>query len=415
MTCIRTWRRALAGWAPWALLLAGCAGGGRDWASVRELTPAFLSGQAATDASLAADRHGRVALTWVTGDSLGQDVWLALSADSGLTFADPVRLNPRSGSVASSPESRPVAVFGDAGELLIAWSQRREDSASVVDLVAQASADGGRTLGPPVIINDDASDGRPGLHGFPAIAALREGGWFAVWSDPRERRFAGDSLAGTMLFCALSGDGGQTWSDNRPLSDRACVGCRLTAWADSTGMIVVAYRAAMAGRRDPALVVTRDWGLSVALDTVLASDGERRGGCPGDGPALTLGQAGGGHVAWSDGSGGVWIAPWHADGASGVPRRGLADRLAGAGHPRLARLGDVMLVALEGHARGDSARNVIGLRARDGDGVLSPWLLLGADAHHAALAATGDHMALVCWTERGDPGGRVRLVRVTRR
>jgi hypothetical protein len=278
--------------------------------------------------------------------------------------------------------------------------------------VARASSDGGRTLGPPVVINDDVSDGRPGLHGVPALAALLKGGWFAVWSDPRERRFGTDTTR-TVLFCALSGDGGQTWSDNRPLTGRACVDCRLAAWADSNGTIAVAYRSAVAGRREPALVVTRDWGLSVALDTVIADD-RRRPDCPADGPALSLDRAGAGHVAWSS-QAGAWVAPWRADAGLAAPRRPVAGGLEEVRHPRLTRLGDVTLVALEGHARADSARNVVGVRTLDDHGVLSPWLLLGADAHQAACATTGDHMALVCWTERGDPGGRVRLVRVTRR
>lgn len=134
---------ALAGFA-----LAGCAGrGADDWAAVRELTPSFLVGEDATDASLTADRHGRIALTWVTGDSAGQDLWIALSADSGTTFALPVRVNPRHGSVSSSAENRPIATLGPAGELLVAWSERRAESDSLADLVVRASPDGAARWG----------------------------------------------------------------------------------------------------------------------------------------------------------------------------------------------------------------------------------------------------------------------------
>src|SRR5207244_12482156 len=79
---LRVVRCALA-----AALIVGCARrAAEDWATVREVTPAFLTGEIACDASLAADRQGHVVLTWVTGDSTGQDLWLALSADSGSTF-----------------------------------------------------------------------------------------------------------------------------------------------------------------------------------------------------------------------------------------------------------------------------------------------------------------------------------------
>lgn len=401
-----------------ALALSGCAGrGAGDWASVRELTPPFLVGERATDASLAADRHGHVALTWVTGDETGQDLWLALSADSGLTFAPPVRVNPRHGSVSSSAECRPIAALGPAGELLLAWSERRADSASVADLVVRASADAGRTFGPPVIVNDDVEDARPTFHGYASLAALPNGDWFAVWMDSRERTNEALGMERASLFYALSSDGGQSWSDNRPLSGRACAHCRVTALADSAGLLAIAYRAADAGVRDPALAVTRDRGMTVAIDTVLAPDGWRIDMCPVDGPAITMDHAGGGHIAWHSGAGagGTWLAPWRAETGIAGLRRSLADSLAGASHPRLARLGDATLVALEGGTKSDSGRSVIALRSLEPDGSFTPWLFLGADARHAALAAAGDHAALVCWSERADQGDRLRLVRVTPR
>ena len=399
-----------------ALALAGCAGrGASDWASVRELTPSFLIGELATDASLAADRHGHVALTWVTGDETGQDLWLALSADSGLTFAPPVRVNPRHGSVSSEAECRPIAALGPAGELLLAWSERRGDSASVADLVVRASADAGRTLGPVVIVNDDAADGRPTFHGYASLAALPNGDWFAVWMDSREHTREAEGMERASLFYALSSDGGQSWSDNRPLSGRACAHCRVSAVADSTGLLAVSYRAAQSGVRDPALAVTRDRGMTVAIDTVLAPDGWRLDLCPVDGPALTMDHAGGGHVAWHSGAGagGTWLAPWRAETGIAGLRRSLADSLVDAGHPRLARLGDATLVVLEGRTRADRAHGVIAVRSLDAEGDLTPWLFLGADARHAAVAAAGDRAALVCWSERGDQGEHVRLVRVT--
>jgi len=403
--------------APFALLLAGCAG--RDaghWADVHEVTPAVLATQAASDASLAADHGGRVALTWVTSDSLGQDLWLALSPDSGLTFASPVRVNPRRGSVSSYAECRPIAAYGAAGELLVAWSDRRGDSLRVADLAVRASGDGGRTLGPTVIVNDDAGDGRAGFHGFPSLVALPGGGWFAVWMDPREHAAAGDSAAVAALFYALSGDGGLSWSDNRPLTARACPRCGVTAATDPSGLVAVAYRPATDHVRDPALAVSYDRGRSFALDTVLAADGWRLSDCPADGPSLTMDHAGGGHLAWYTGAGGggAWIAPWRADGGLVGLRRQLSDSMVATRHPQLARLGAATLVAVEGRTRADRGRSVIAVRALESDGALTPWLFLGADAAHAWTTPAGARSALVCWTEHGEDGDRVRVVRLTR-
>jgi hypothetical protein len=402
-----------------AALLAGCGRfDARDWARVREVTPSFLITQAAGDAALAGDHHGRVALTWVTSGPRGQDLWLSLSSDSGATFAPAVRVNPREGGVASQAESRPVPVFGPGGELLVVWSERRGHDPMVADLVASAVAAGGGPPAAPVVINDDAPDSLPTYHGFAAVTFLPSGGVFAAWMDHREGMRQGESPGhAASIFYAVSGDGGATWSDNRSLTDHACPCCRPAAIGDASGVVAVAYRAEQGDRREPALALSRDRGASFPLDSVVVADGWRLPVCPVDGPALSLDAAGGGQYAWYSGAGegGVWITPWHPSTGLAGARRPLSDGLTRPAHPRLSTLGDATLIAIEGSPGSDSTRRVVAVRTLDPDGTLTPWVFLGAEAGDAWLATPGGGTALVCWSERADGTDRVRVARITRR
>jgi hypothetical protein len=73
-------------------------------------------------------------------------------------------------------------------------------------------------------------------------------------------------------------------------------------------------------------------------------------------------------------------------------------------------------VALAGVlARAGASRRVLALRTLGADGEFSPWLLLGANARSATIAAQDARHALAAWVEQSDAGPRVRVVRVTRR
>jgi hypothetical protein len=392
-----------------ATLLSGCAPRS-EWASLRELTPEFLLARDASLPALAAEgRH--VAMTWVTANAMGKDLWLALSRDGGETFAAPVRVNDNPGAVWADEEGRPVPhALGD-GRWLVAWSERRALEPEAIDLVVRASLPGESTLGPAVIVNDDVEDERVGFHGRAAFARLADGAVLAVWSDDREEHRVGDDA--TSLFQASSGDDGTTWSDNRPVTARACRCCRPAVLA-ANGVVTVAYRATRRNGRDLALALSRDDGTNFSSHEVIASESAPPGACPADGPAIA--PAGDGiRVAWSgvaEDAGASFAAL--RDAALAGPVRPLSDSLSGARHPRLARLRGGMLVGLEGCAAGDSSRRVIALRLVPDQGALTPWMFLGAGADQAWMATGGDGTALVGWREGGE-NARIRLVRVTPR
>jgi hypothetical protein len=432
-----------------ATLVSGCSAprAPGDWVSVREVTPPFLTRLSGSDPALAADSHGRVALTFVTSDSTGKNVWLSISRDSGLTFSPPRRVNLRDGSVDSYPESRPVVVFGPSGELAVAWSEHRPDPSPAADLMVRASPDGGASLGPPVVVNDDRNVGEQRLepltiragrvqsgaaapgsrdgphwnglasHGFPAMTFLSDGSLFAAWLDGREAPESVDEPEYSTIYCASSPDGGLSWTPNLRLADSICSCCRPMAVSDSAGGIAVAYRRAASDLRDPALAVSLDRGRSFSLDTIVSPDRWLLHACPAQGPVLSWNRLAGGHYAWYTGAGrsGIYLIPWHAEhGASGV-KRPLMDSLLDARHPRLAALGRATLIAVEARPRDDSSRTVLAVRALDADGTLTPWSFLGARAKSGWLAALDHRTALACWVEREGMHNHVRVARLRRR
>jgi hypothetical protein len=395
-----------------ACALVGCgAPSSRDWARLEEVTPGLLAARHALHPGLASDGHGRVALTFVTAatDS-GFDAWIAVSADTGASFGAPVRLNARAAAVAASAEDAPQAAFGPEGRMVVVWAERRAGSARAIDVMAAASGDGGASFSEPAVVNDDAGDARETRHRLPAVAFLTDGTAFAAWTDERENR--GDPAPGTTcVFAATSENGGLSWDDNRPITDRACPCCRIAVAVDDSDRVGVAYRSGAGNLRDPALAVTFDRGESVALDTVLVADRWESPDCPGAGLALAAG-AGSGRLAWYTGGGtpGVWLAPWRAARGLAGPKRTLMDSLASAAEPRLVRHDATTWIALDGRARADTTRRVLAVRALLPGGRLTPWCFLGAEAEEGAIAAVGPGRALAAWSERGE----VRVVGIRR-
>jgi hypothetical protein len=415
-------------------LAAGCAGpGADDWAQVREVTPAFLTGVAVRDPALATAPGGRVALTWVTRDSAGRDVWLALSRDSGATFSAPVRVNDAPGSVVSFAEGRPLAVFGPRGALAVTWSERRADTSGAVDVKVRASADGGASFGPVATVNDDAQGPPPELgwsaarrwrranresafHGFPALAYLPDGTLFSAWLDERRVPAADGEPVASSLFHALSPDGGRTWTANAALTDSACPCCRPQAIVAGE-RLALAYRSAASMLRDPALALSADGGRTFASDTVIHPDRWLLAGCPDQGTVVAWTPAAGGHYAWYTGAGGgaVYVVPWRDDGGAAGLRRAIDDGVTAARSPRIAGLGALTLLGVEARPAADSTRQVFAVRALHPDGSMTPWLHLGADAASGWLAAAGERAAFACWLEHDGAVERLRVVRLALR
>ena len=409
--------------------LAGCAAPPRAGyeLSGETVTPRFLEHRNATDAALAADTLGHVALTWVTRDDDGaRDLWNAVSLDGGSTFAAPVRLNARAGSVSSYSESRPIPVWGPGGALAVAWTAKRpvaplahaaaanhKDAPAAADLVVRVSGDAGATFEPEVVVNDDVLDGKRVFHGFPALTWLADGTLFAAWDDEREHAGEAGEPTSASLFYAVSHDNGAHWSDNQSLTDQLCPCCRAAVALDPAGRIAVTWRTARNNLRDPVIAFSSDGGRTFAPESTVSADRWAIEGCPSVGPALAFDRDGGGAYAWLTGadSAGVYFKTWRAGGAASA-KRSLDDGVAGATHPRVALLDGATLFAVEATPRGGGVKiHSLAVRAVMADGTKLPWSFLGENVDAGWLTATGPRTALACWTDRG--AHVVRVARLT--
>ena len=414
-----------------AATLAGCGGASTaPWASVAEVTPAGLLGRAARDPGIALDHDGHVALTWVTPTPDGRaDAWVALSSDSGAHFSPPQRVNPDPGGVTSYAESPPVAAFGHDGELVVAWAAARPGNPDAADVAARASADGGRSWGAAVRVNDDHADTASTYHGFASLDVLPDGRFALAWLDGRAARGLppGNEPARAEVRVAVSADGGATWSASVRAAGDACPCCRPALRAGADGAIAIAYRGARDDLRDPRLALSRDGGATFAADTLISADRWQLPGCPSSGPALTWNRAGGGHYAWFTGESpagspaagrpapGVYLVPWRAgQGAAGM-KRAIAAGLPDAARPLLAPLGAATLVGVVARSAGLAPHRALAVRALDPDGTLTPWLFLGAGVRAATLAGGNARAAWAAWTERDGAATRVRVARLVRR
>lgn len=345
---------------------------------VRETTPAVLLSLDARDPSLAADGHGTVALTWVSGDSLGSDAWLSVSRDSGATFSAPVRVNAMAGRVVSSPEGRPAMALGAGGTLAIAWSERRADSSGATDLRLRASDDLGRTLSDPATVNDDVAGPPPGLrwrelrdwplkhrpnasHSMPAIAFTHDGSLLACWLDDR-RIAAPDSGRVTTLWISMSHDGGLSFRPNVALSDSALPGSRPTLAIANSGAVTLGYRGTANGRQGHHVIFSAD-GLAFSGDTLLARKD----------------------------------LPLEASGRT------------------LTLFDGTRWVGAEAPVTMDHPSATLEVTAFDPAGTAGPPARLGANVSSSRLAAAGHACAIACWIEHEPGHTRLRLATLTRK
>lgn len=321
-------------------------------------------------------------------------------------WSPPVTVAEGAKLVANWADVPSVARGGD-GALVAHWAELTSGGeAYAYDAIVARSTDGGATwrrLGP---LNDD---GAAAEHGFVSLLA-EPAGVRAFWLDGRATGKAGGAM--TLRTAAITGE----VAASELVDERVCDCCG-TAAAASDDAALVAYRDRGADEtRDVAVASGRDARWSPPRQ--VHRDGWKIAGCPVNGPALAASgrrvavawytYADSTHrvrVAFSEDGGASFAAPIDVD----APRAGRAP----LGRVSIALADDGgAIVGWLASQREDAA---VLLRRVAPDGAVGEALAVGAqragrDAGFPRLARLGDSV-VVMWTEPGEPS-RLRAAEV---
>lgn len=273
-----------------------------------------IPGQINEHVSLASDGGSVVALTWAaSSESSGSNVFAAVSADSGISFSPPVRVNGADSEVRVNGEQPPrvTLVPGSDGTptVVVLWTARR---AGATSLLYAESRDNGRSFGPErSVISEEVNGNR----GWESMVATRDGRLFVLWLDHRESATAtsahaehhhqagspatADGVARaqrSQLFVSAP-DGSLP---PMAIARGVCYCCKTAIAADSEGRVYAAWRHVYEGsHRDIAFTSSRDTAGHMFDEPVrVSADGWQLDGCPENGPALAV-EGRRVHVLWS--------------------------------------------------------------------------------------------------------------------
>jgi hypothetical protein len=231
------------------------------------------TGQAPYRAPQVAAAKNQVALAYGSGKA----IYVAVSADQGKTFANPVQVD-EVGVLPLGRHRGPRVVYSRDTIVVTAVVGSTEGQYGVAtdgNLMAWRSSDGGKTWSKGVRVNDVPAAAREGLH---ALTSDGRENLFATWLDLRKE--------GTQLYGAFSKDSGKTWSRNvlvyQSPDGSICQCCHPSAAYASDGSLDVMWRNSLGGSRDFYVVHSAD-GKTFGKPVKLGEGTWKINMCPMDG------------------------------------------------------------------------------------------------------------------------------------
>ncbi len=322
------------------------------------------SNKCAETISAAFDGKGVLWITWANNDH----VYVQSSDDKGLSFSEPVMVNPVAEKIEAKGEYRPKIKTDAKGNIYLSWTQKLEGKHS--GHIRFSRSTGGQHFSAPVTVNDNLDNIG---HRFDSIAIGKNGEIFIAWLDARdfeEAKKAGKKFEGTSLYYSWSDDGGAHFYPNKRIATHTCQCCRLdTAIAPDNTPVITWRHVFEGGIRDHALVKFNDW--NTPGDTHrLGRDNWKIDACPHHGPGLSIADSGIYHAVWFSGSPtnqGLFYA--YSTDAGRHFSTPVNFGKAGTGHPHVLALGSRVSVVWQEF---DGTNNVIKLMESVDDGKTWP-------------------------------------------
>jgi len=237
---------------------------------------------------------------------------LFISHDGGDTFDAGVPVSDKHSKLDSHGENSPVMINGMRGPAVL-WDQ---PGSSGSQILCAHSMNDGASFSKAVLVND----GGPKTSAYAGHLVAAGKVLFAAWLDGRDQTHNGTAS----VYSARSTNGGATWDKNVRVSQNACPCCRPNLAVFPNGHVVAIWRNVYSGQiRDMACAVSADGGQTWSEPRRVAVDNWHIFGCPVSGPHLAIsgkrlfaawysegtGKNAGIRLSWSDDEGVTWQKP----------------------------------------------------------------------------------------------------------
>ncbi|MDT8428301.1 MAG: hypothetical protein RQ757_06005 [Pseudomonadales bacterium] len=297
------------------------------------------------------DEQGHLWVTFVQD----KQVYVARSADKGVSFEPPVRVTPAPEDAEFNGENRPKILVHRKADgqqvVLLSWTTRTSANFTG-EIRFSRSTDGGKTYTPPRTINDD---NLVTGHRFDSLFLSEAGTLYLTWIDKRDLEASlqqDQDYAGAAIYYAVSRDLGKTFSQNYRVAHNSCECCRIAMAPYGKDQVSILWRQIFseagtdAQIRDHAIAVLAADG-TVSYQQRASFDDWQINACPHHGPTMIAATQGDDyHMSWfSAGNNNRGITYARLDLSEGKHSQLMTvDASPGAGHPFLARQTDTLFL-----------------------------------------------------------------------